>query len=163
MPSFGNFSLHIAHTIRWGVRKKIVRGTTLVKYCSHDSAGLSYKAIERQLESSESMKAETNTVRDRPRSGKLRATSQREDRALYRLERRQRFSTSTHQRHLWLPNRTLSTRTSRNCSRATGLIARRVIKRPLITKRYTCSMYILAGVEPERIGIWGLHLSFVCC
>ena len=54
LGSTSNSSLHSAHTIRWGGRKKIVRGTTLVN-CWHASAVMSYKGKGRQLESLESM------------------------------------------------------------------------------------------------------------
>lgn len=103
------------------------------------SAGMSHKAIGRQLGYHYSVISrlvrkhdESNAVKDRPRSGRPRATSQREDRALIRLVRRQPFASSPSLKRQWLPNRRLSTRTVRNRLKAAGLRARRVIKRPLL-------------------------------
>ena len=67
---------------------------------------------------------QTNNVKDLPRSGRPRVTSDRDDRALQRLVRRMPFATSPVLKQHWLPNRRLSTRTAR------------VIKRPLLADRH---------------------------
>jgi hypothetical protein len=73
---------------------------------------------------------QTNNVKDLPRSGRPRVTSDRDDRALQRLVRRMPFATSLVLKH-WLLNRHLSTRTVRNRLKSAGLKSRRVIKHPL--------------------------------
>ena len=57
---------------------------------------------------------QTNNVKDLPRSGRPRVTSNLDDRALQRLVRRMPFATSPVLKQHWLPNRRLSTRTVRN-------------------------------------------------
>jgi hypothetical protein len=54
---------------------------------------------------------QTNNVKDLPRYGRPRVTSDRDDRALQRLVRRMPFATSPVLKQHWLPNRHLSTRT----------------------------------------------------
>ena len=107
------------------------------------SAGMSFKAIGRQLGCQHTVVSrlirkhcQTNNVKDQPRSGRARVTSQREDRALVRLVRRQPFSMSTRLLPQWLPHRRLSLKTLRNRLRAAGLASRRVIKRPLLTDEH---------------------------
>jgi hypothetical protein len=51
---------------------------------------------------------QTNNVKDLPRSGRPRVTSDRDDRALQRLVRRMPFATSPVLKQHWLPNRRLS-------------------------------------------------------
>jgi hypothetical protein len=53
-------------------------------------------------------------VKDLPRSGRPRVTSDHDDRTLQRLVRRMPFTTSPVLKQHWLPNRRLSTRTVRN-------------------------------------------------
>ena len=53
----------------------------------------------------------TNNVKDLPRSGRPRVTSDRDDRALQRLVRRMPFATSPVLKQHWLPIRRLSIRT----------------------------------------------------
>jgi hypothetical protein len=77
----------------------------------------------------------TNNVKDLPRSGRPRTTSDRDDRALQRLVRRMPIATSPVLKQHWLPNRRLSTRTVRNRLKSAGLQSRRVIKRPLLVDR----------------------------
>ena len=47
---------------------------------------------------------QTNNVKDLPRSGRLRVTSDRDDRALQRLVRRMPFAISSVLKQHWLPN-----------------------------------------------------------
>ena len=75
-------------------------------------------------------------MKDLPRSGRPRVTSNRDDRALQRLVRRMPFATSPVLKQHWLPNRRLSTRTVRNRLKSAGLKSRRVIKRPLLVDRH---------------------------
>jgi hypothetical protein len=63
---------------------------------------------------------QTNNVKDLPRSGRPRVTSDRDDRALHRLVRRMPFATSPVLKQHWLPNRRLSTRTVRNRLKSAG-------------------------------------------
>jgi hypothetical protein len=77
-----------------------------------------------------------NVVKDLPRSGRPRVTSDRDDRALQRLVRRMPFATSPVLKQHRLPNRRLSTRTVRNRLKSAGLKSRRVIKRPLLADRH---------------------------
>ena len=79
---------------------------------------------------------QTNNVKDLPRSGRPRVTSDRYDRALQRLIRRMPFATSPVLKQHWLPNRRLSTRTVRNRLKSVELKSRRVIKRPLLADRH---------------------------
>ena len=104
------------------------------------AAGMSFKAIGRQTGYHYTVisrlirkHAQTNQVKDRPRSGRPPVTSHRENRALIRLARRLPFATSTVLKRLWLPNRRLSSKTVNNRLRAAGLASRRVIRRPLLT------------------------------
>ncbi|KAK7097776.1 hypothetical protein V1264_004707 [Littorina saxatilis] len=105
-----------------------------------DATGASFKAIGRQLGYHYTVISrlvrkhrQTGDFKDRPQSGRPRVTSEREDRALLRIIRREPFSTSTVLKRTWLPNRHLSTRTVRNRLKAAGMAARRVIKRPRLT------------------------------
>ena len=79
---------------------------------------------------------QTNNVKDLPRSGRQRVTSDRDDRVLQRLVSRMSFATSPVLKQHWLPNRRLSTRTVRNRLKSVGLKSRRVIKRPLLVDRH---------------------------
>ena len=79
---------------------------------------------------------QTNNVKDLPRSGRRRVTSDRDERALQRLVRRMSFATSSILKQHWLPNRRLSTRTVRNRLKSAGLKSRRVIKRSLVADRH---------------------------
>jgi hypothetical protein len=79
---------------------------------------------------------QTNNVKDFPRSGRPRVTSDHDDRALQRLVRRMPFATSPVLKQHWLPNRRLSTRTVRNRQKSAGLKSRRVTKRPLLVDRH---------------------------
>jgi hypothetical protein len=79
---------------------------------------------------------QTNNVKDLPRSGRPRVTSDRDDRALQRLVRRMPFATSSVLKQHWLPNRRLSTRTVRNRLKSAGLKSRRVTKRSLLADRH---------------------------
>jgi hypothetical protein len=56
------------------------------------------------------LNTQTNNVKDLPRSGRPRVTSDRDDRALQRLVRRMPFATSPVLKQNWLPNRRLSIR-----------------------------------------------------
>jgi hypothetical protein len=101
------------------------------------TTGMSFKAIGRQMGYHSTVVSrpvrkhtQTNNVKDLPRSGRPRVTSDRDDRALQRLVRRMPFA-----QH-WLPNRHLSTRTVRNRLKSAELKSRRVIKRPLLADRH---------------------------
>ena len=104
---------------------------------------MSFKAIGRQIGYHYTVVSrlvrkyiQTNHVKDLPRSGRPRVTSDWEDRALQRLVRRMAFATSPLLKQHWLPNRRLSTRTVRNCLNSARLKSRRVIKRPLLVDRH---------------------------
>ena len=73
---------------------------------------------------------QTNKVKDLPRSGRSRVTSDRDDRALQRLVRRMPFGTSPVLKQQ--TNRRLSTRSVRNHLKSAGFKSRRLIKRPLV-------------------------------
>jgi len=79
---------------------------------------------------------ETDAVKDRPRSGRPRVTTVRQDRALLRLVRRYPFASSNFLKDNWLPNRRLCHRTVRNRLKSAGLRSRRVIKRPRLLERH---------------------------
>jgi hypothetical protein len=70
-----------------------------------------------------------DNVKDLPRSGRPRVTSDHDVRASQRLVRRMPFATSPVLKQHWLPNRRLSTRTVRNRLKSVGLKSSRVIKR----------------------------------
>ena len=99
-----------------------------------DTAGMSFKAIGRQMGyhynvDSRLVRKHTNTnnVKDLPRSGRPRVTSDHDDMALQRLVRRMPFATSPVHKQHWLPNKRLSTRTVRNRLKSSELKSRRVI------------------------------------
>jgi uncharacterized protein YerC len=107
------------------------------------TTGMSFKAIGRQMGYHYAVVSRlvrkhiyTNNVKDMPRSGRSRVTSDRDDRALQRLVRRVPFATSPVLKQHWLPNRRLSTRIVRNHLKSAGLKSRRVIKRPLLADRH---------------------------
>ena len=85
------------------------------------TTGMSFKAIGRQMGYHYTVVSrlvrkhtQTNNVKDLPRSGRPRVTSDRYDRALQRLIRRMPFATSPVLKQHWLSNIRLSTRTVRN-------------------------------------------------
>jgi IS30 family transposase len=105
--------------------------------------GMSFKAIGRQMGYHYSVVSrlvrkhtQVNNVKDLPRSGRPRVTSDRDYRVLQRLVRRMPFATSFLLKQHWLPNRRLSTRTVRNRLKSAVLKSRRVIKRPLLADRH---------------------------
>jgi transposase len=107
------------------------------------TTGMSFKAIGRQMGYHYTVVSrlvrkhtQTNNVKDLPRSGRPRVTSDRDDRVLQRLVRRMPFATSPVLKQHWLSNRRLSTRTVRNRLKSAGLKSRRVIKRPLLADRH---------------------------
>jgi IS30 family transposase len=72
------------------------------------TTGMSFKAIGRQMGyhyTVVSRLVRKHTVKDLPRSGRPRVTSDRDDRALQRLVRRMSFATSPVLKQHWLPNR----------------------------------------------------------
>ena len=75
-------------------------------------------------------------MKDLSRSDRPQVTSDRDDRALYRLVRRMPFATSPVLKQHWLPSRRMSTSTVRNSLKSAGLKSRRVIKRPLLVDRH---------------------------
>jgi hypothetical protein len=98
------------------------------------TTGMSFKAIGRQMCYHYTVVSrlvrkhtQTNNVKDLPRSGRSRVTSDRDNRA---------FATSPVLKQHWLPNRRLSTRTVRNHLKSAGLKSRRFIKRPLLADRH---------------------------
>ena len=81
------------------------------------TTGMSFKAIGRQMGYHYAVvnrlvrkHTQTNNVKDLPRSGRPRVTSDRDDRALQSLVRRMPFAISPVLKQHWLPNRRLSTR-----------------------------------------------------
>jgi transposase len=97
----------------------------------HAYTGMSFKAIGRQMGYHYTVVSrlvrkhtETNNVKDLPRSGRPRVTSDRDDRVLQRLVRRKPFATSPVLKQHWLPNRRMSTRTVRNRLKSAGLKSR---------------------------------------
>ena len=78
----------------------------------------------------------TNKVKDLPRSGSLRVTSDCDDRTLQRLVRRMPFASSPVLKQHWLSNRRLTTRAVGNRLKSEELKSRRVTKRPLLADRH---------------------------
>jgi transposase len=98
------------------------------------TTGMSFKAIGRQMGYHYNVVSrlmrkhtQTNNVKELPRSGRPRVTSDRDDRTLQRFVRRMPFATSP------VLTRRMSTRTVRNHLKSAGLKSRRVIKRPLLS------------------------------
>jgi transposase len=92
------------------------------------TTGKSYKAIGHQMGYHYTVVSrlvkkhtQTNNVKDLPRSGRPRVTSDCDDRPLQLLVRRMPFATSPVLKQHWLPNRRLSTRTVRNRLKSAGL------------------------------------------
>jgi hypothetical protein len=107
------------------------------------TTGMSFKAIGRQMGYHYAVisrlvrkHTQTNNVKDLPRSGRPRVTSDLDDRALQRLVRRMPFATSPVLKQHWLPNRRLSTRTVRNRMKSAGIKSRGIIKHPLLEDRH---------------------------
>jgi transposase len=107
------------------------------------TTGMSFKAIGRQMGYHYAVVSrlvrkhtQTNNVKDLPKSGRPRVTSDRDDRALQRLVRRMPFATSPELKQHWLSNRRLSTRTVRNRLKSAGLKSRRIIIRPLLLDQH---------------------------
>ena len=103
------------------------------------TTGMSFKAIGRQMGYHYSVVSrlarkhtQTNNMKDLPRSGRPRVTSDRDDRALRHLVRRMPLATSPVLKKHWR----LSTRTVRNRLKSAGLKSRRVIKCSLLVDRY---------------------------
>ena len=97
------------------------------KFIGMGNAGLSFREIGRQINRHHSVVARlvqtfgvTNDVRDRPRPGRPRKTSRREDAALLRLVRRHPFMNSTVLKTEWLQGRAITTGTIRNQLKAAG-------------------------------------------
>ena len=93
------------------------------------ATGMSFNAIGRHMGYyytvvSRLMRKHTqaNNVKDLPRSGRPRVTSDRDDRAMQRLVRRMPFATSPVLKQHWL-----STRTARHSLKSAGHKSRRVI------------------------------------
>jgi transposase len=107
------------------------------------TTGMSFKAIGRQMGYHYTVVSrlvrkhtQTNNVKDLPRSGRPRLTSDRDERALQRLVRRMPFATSLILKQHWVSNRRVSTKTVRHHLKSAGLNSRRVIKRPLLADRH---------------------------
>ena len=125
------------------VRRRISEAQILQIIGMH-TTGMSFNAIGRQMGYHYNTvvsrlvrkHTQTNNVKDLPRSGRPRVTSDYDDRALQRLVRRMPFATSPVLKQHWLPSRRLSTRTVRNRLKSAGLKSRIVIKRPLSADRH---------------------------
>jgi transposase len=107
------------------------------------TTGMSFKAIGRQMGYHYTVVSrlvrkhtQINNVKDLPRSGRPRLTSDRDERALQRLVRRMPFATSLILKQHWVSSRRVSTKTVRNHLKSAGLNSRRVIKRPLLADRH---------------------------
>ena len=97
--------------------KANIRSTKMANNRQH-TTGMSFKAIGRQMGYHYTVVSrlvrkhtQTNNVKDLPRSGRPRVTSDRDDRALQSFVRWMPFATSPVLKQHWLPNRRLSTRT----------------------------------------------------
>jgi transposase len=95
-----------------------------------DTTGMSFKTIGHQMGYHFAVVSrlvrkhtQTNNVKDLPRSGRPRVTSDRDDRALQRFVRRMPFANSPVLKQHWLS----TTRTVRNRLKSAGLKSRRVI------------------------------------
>jgi hypothetical protein len=107
------------------------------------TTGMSFKAIGRHMGYHYAIVSrlvrkhtQTNKVKDLPRSGSLRVTSDCDDRTLQRLVRRMPFASSPVLKQRWLSNRRLTTRTVGNRLKSAGFKSRRVTKRPLLADRH---------------------------
>ncbi|XP_067682689.1 uncharacterized protein [Haliotis asinina] len=93
----------------------------------------------------------TGEVKDRSRTGRPRKTDAREDRALFRMARRNPSLNSVQLQDLWRPFQRPPTSTVRRRLHAAGLRARRPVRRPLLTARHktgsTKLVHSKAGVE----------------
>ena len=103
------------------------------------TTGMSFKAIGRQMGYHYTVisrlvrkHTQTNNVKDLPRSGRPRVTSDLDNRAFQVLVRRMPFATNPVLKQHWLPNRRLSTRTVRNRLKSAQHKSRKVIKHPLL-------------------------------
>ena len=78
----------------------------------------------------------TGQAKDRPRSGRPRKTSARDDRALVYMSNRHPMAGSRYLRQNWNAGVRVSTSTVRRRLKAVGLRARRPIRRPFLTPRH---------------------------
>lgn len=79
---------------------------------------------------------DTGTVNDRPRSGRPRLTTRRNDRLLIRRAKANPFTPAPQLRHHWPPGGRVSVRTLVRRLHRGNLRARRVVKRPALTARH---------------------------
>jgi hypothetical protein len=134
------FTSQVDFNSKYGTKANI-RSTKMAN--NWHAYNMSFKAIGRQMgyhyivvSRLVRKHTQTNNVKDLPRSGRPRVTSDRDDRALQHLVRRIPFATSPVLQQHWLSNRRLSTRTVRNRLKLARLKARRVIKRLLLADRH---------------------------
>jgi hypothetical protein len=124
------------------VRRRISEAQRWQIICMHTTR-MAFKAIGRQMGYHYTVvnrmvrkHTQTNNMKNFPRSGRARVTSDRDDRALHGLVGRMPFATSPIFKQHWLPNIRLSTRIVGNCLQSAGLKIRRVIKRPQLADRH---------------------------
>ena len=115
------------------VRRRISEAQRWQIICMHTTR-MAFKAIGRQMgyhcivvNRMVRKHTQTNNMKNFPRSGRARVTSDLDDRALHGLVGRMPFATSPIFKQHWLPDIRLSTRIVGNCLQSAGLKIRRVI------------------------------------
>jgi len=88
----------------------------------------------------------------RPRSGRPRVSTARDDRALLRLARENRMRTANWMRNQWMPTlrRPLSRRTVNRRLTTSGLYARRPVKKPILQPRHVANRLAFARRHQRR-------------
>ena len=107
------------------------------------TTGMSCREIGRQLNINHTVisrliakHGQTNEVKDRPRSGRPKKTTARDDRALVRLVRRSPFTNSRVLSQQWETRNRVSMSTVKRRLYAAGMKARRPVRRPLLTAHH---------------------------
>ena len=142
----------------WHARSSYITEANCPRVCHHHST-VSRIVNKHRL---------TNDVKDRPRSGRSRITSQREHNSLERLVRRNPFANSNVLRRQWLPHQLLSARTVRNRLKSVGYHSRRHVKRCLLTQAHKISIcngakHVVNGMWPRRGKFIGPTKVTSCC
>jgi len=95
-----------------------------------------FNVSKRSVERIQKRFQETGDVHDKPRTGRPRRTTSREDRLLVRQSRASPFATSTELNERWSPENPVSKRTIRRILARNGLHGRIAVQKPALSKRH---------------------------
>lgn len=115
---------------KWQIVGMRNSGQSLRQIAQH--FGIHFSIVSRLLK----RHRDDGTIQERPRSGRPPKTSEREDRALVRVAKRQPFATARYLRDDWNIATRVAVRTVNRRLNNARLRARRPLKRPLLTQRH---------------------------